>query len=830
MFKSRFARVPTWLVACLGIMFSMVAYGVMEYVENRSIETDIRWMTQDYTAAINKEMELHIKTMQSIASFYTASTSVEREEFSKFVAGPLKERPSLHAIQWVRRVTIPARTSYEQMMKNDGFANFTIQDLNEAGRLIPAMRRGEYFPVHFIEPYGKNRSVLGLDHASQPERLEAINRARDTGVMQMTGRLPVFAATEKSENRYGSFVYYPIYENDRDVSTLENRRRNLSGFIVGVFRISDIVESTLKRFRPRGLDLFVFDASSPEDQRFLYFYPADPNKNPVTDMLSQKEIWRASRLMREESITVLQRTWRILAVPTPAFLASQKTWLPLIVFSICLFLTVLVTIYLRTLKRRAAILREINDNLETEVALRKQAESKLIKQAEVQARINEELDRANAQLQHLVTVDPLTGVLNRRGLQQVFFDTIAKMQRLDLNFYALMLDLDFFKTINDTFGYVVGDLAIKEAGRILLASVRQSDHVARIGGDEFIILLPGVREAEAMVVAQKIRFQLSRAPIGLSTGKQMHITASIGVVPIDGDSMTLDELIEKATVALHESKRRGRNAVTFHDKDCSGKDAEGDNLTQIIQILQARDQFYTLIQPILHLKDRVKVGCELLSRLRHSDFGMPDDFFRIARESKMLTLVDRSCLRTCLEASLKLEPDLKIHLNLFPSTLIETPIERLIEELAAGNGEHGHTLCVEISEQQIIGNPNHLMNSIRALKAAGIQISMDDVGFGSSCLESLILFEPDIVKIDKSCVKNLSDTPGKIRALKRLLRVIESCNADAVAEGIEREEDLAVLIENGVSYGQGFLFGKPNPYGMMIAGGTTLKPSGTDGL
>ena len=520
MIKTRFVRVPTIFVALIGILFSMVAFVVMEYLENRSIESDIRWMAQDYAAAIDKEMDLHLKTIQSIASFYTASTSVEREEFQKFVAGPLKEHRSLHTIEWIRRVATPARTAYEQTMKNEGFRQFIIHDLDSNGELIHAARRGEYFPVHYVEPYAENRKAMGLDHASEPERLETMNRARDTGEMQITGRVRLFADREDVEERYGFFVYYPIYQNERDTATVANRQQYLTGFIVGVFRISDIIESALRRFRPRGLDLFVYDSSSPDDQRFLYIYPADPNQNRMAELVSPKDVWKVSRLIREEQLFVLQRTWRILAVPTTAFLLSQQSWLPVTVFFLCLFLTFLITLYLRALKHRATELREVNDNLETEVVLRKHAEEMLLKQADIQTRINEELDLANTKLQQLVTIDPLTGVLNRRGLQQVFFDTVTKMKRLDMNFYTLMLDLDLFKTINDTFGYVVGDLAIKEVGRILTASVRQSDHVARVGGDEFIVLLPGVREAEAIVVAQKIRFQLSRSPIGLSWGSR----------------------------------------------------------------------------------------------------------------------------------------------------------------------------------------------------------------------------------------------------------------------------------------------------------------------
>ncbi len=173
----------------------------------------------------------------------------------------------------------------------------------------------------------------------------------------------------------------------------------------------------------------------------------------------------------------------------------------------------------------------------------------------------------------------------------------------------------------------------------------------------------------------------------------------------------------------------------------------------------------------------------------------------------MLTWVDHLCLKTCVDASHKMPEQARWHLNLFPSTMIGIPVQHILDEFPEGVTRG--SFCVEISEQQIIGNPSYLAEPVAALRQAGILIAIDDVGFGQSCLESLVLLNPDIIKIDKKLVFNVSQDSDRANSLRRLLRVAESLHAEVVAEGIERREDLEFLKDVGVHYGQGYLWGRP---------------------
>ena len=199
--------------------------------------------------------------------------------------------------------------------------------------------------------------------------------------------------------------------------------------------------------------------------------------------------------------------------------------------------------------------------------------------------------------------------------------------------------------------------------------------------------------------------------------------------------------------------------------------------------------------------------------VRAGPFQMPDDLFRVSAEHNLLTAVDLRCLKTCLyaiekpELHYKDDLNLRFHVNLFPSTIIDTPIEHLLQLFPPG--VNPDRLCVEISEQQFIGDPAYLKDDVLALREHGILVAIDDVGFGRSSLESLIILEPDIVKIDRKYVSGISTDTSKARSLKRLVKVVHSLGAQLIAEGIESKAEIPVLLDLGVFLGQGWYWGKP---------------------
>ena len=428
-----------------------------------------------------------------------------------------------------------------------------------------------------------------------------------------------------------------------------------------------------------------------------------------------------------------------------------------------------------------------------------------IERQEIQTKLaatTQDLQAANTRLAMLTLLDPLTELYNRRGLQHIFSREIHLSRREGTNPIVILIDLDDFKGINDSLGHAVGDVILKEIAGRIKSSLRSTDYAGRIGGDEFMILLPETREAEGLHIAERVRLAISGDSIMLPSGPA-RVTGSLGMVIASRDIPSVDELVSQTQLALHKSKQSGKNRISFDDPTRNGDGVPSEIFTK----LRAGNSLRTVMQPIFNLYSGKECGYEFLSRSTIQGFEMPDHFFRFCLEHNLLTLVDHQCLKACVTASQPLAPHLVRHINLFPSTLIGIPAEDLVaafpKDLPKG------AFCVEISEQQIIGDPSYLIPVVLALKQAGICVAIDDVGFGRSCLESLILLEPDIVKIDKKFVIGLSRNQGQSRSLKRLLNVAESIDSKTIAEGIETAEDLAVLKQLGVKYGQGYFLGRP---------------------
>jgi diguanylate cyclase (GGDEF)-like protein len=420
--------------------------------------------------------------------------------------------------------------------------------------------------------------------------------------------------------------------------------------------------------------------------------------------------------------------------------------------------------------------------------------------------IRRELEAAKEQLERLANVDYLTEVLNLRGLENVIKAEDNRAHRAGSHLIAMVINCDNFKKINDALGHVTGDVVLKEVARRIKGTLRPTDHVARVGSDEFVVLLPETQLAYGMRVAERIRLAIADNPMR-GPEDPLSMTASIGVANLPAKVASVSEVVTLTRNALKKSKSGGKNKVTL-SREVATASGEGDFSEvpkTILEQLTDDASFRTVYQPIIDLTTEEVAGFEVLTRGPDGAFESPGDFFRICIENDILTTVDLQCLRLCLAELPRTKGTTRLHVNLFPSTLLETPVENLIKLFP--EDRTGIIFCIEISEQQFITEPAYLRDQVNALRQAGILVAIDDVGFGRSSLETLILLEPDMVKVDRKYVSGLSNEPAKARLLRRLTNVAKSLGAEIVAEGIEDRRDLPLLKEMGVNYGQGFLWG-----------------------
>jgi diguanylate cyclase (GGDEF)-like protein len=427
-----------------------------------------------------------------------------------------------------------------------------------------------------------------------------------------------------------------------------------------------------------------------------------------------------------------------------------------------------------------------------------------------------ELKSATDQLERLANVDYLTEVANSRGLEQILKAEDNRVGRTGGHLISMLINCDDFRKINDAFGHSTGDIVLKEIAKRIKGTLRPSDHVARVGGDEFLVLLPDTQLAYGMRVAERIRVAIADTPLR-NAQDVVSLTASIGIANLPLKIASVSEVVTLSRTALKRSKGGGKNRVSLA-RDMGAERPEDEQPTPKTIVAQLCDssQFRTVFQPIMDLNNESIAGYEVLTRGPDGAFESPADFFRVCLENNILTTVDLQCLQLCLEDAPNIGSNKRLHVNLFPSTLLETPVENLIGLFP--EKQNGTTYCLEISEQQFISEPGYLRDSIDALKQAGILVAIDDVGFGRSSLETLILLEPDLVKVDRKYVSGISKEPSKARLLRRLANVAKSLGAEIVAEGIEDRDDLPLLKDMGITYGQGFLWGDLLPVLPVVQG------------
>jgi diguanylate cyclase (GGDEF)-like protein len=422
------------------------------------------------------------------------------------------------------------------------------------------------------------------------------------------------------------------------------------------------------------------------------------------------------------------------------------------------------------------------------------------------ASLTKQLHDVNERLDHMSSVDSLTGLLNRRGLQEVLSKELPKTLQEGAKILALLVDLDDFQRINEIWGLSAGDILLNEVGRRIKKSVRPGDYVARMDGDEFMVVMPHMSLSHGAEMAERIRLAVSGDPISNSQGRGIHVTASLGMVHITNGSSSVEEILDKTYLILQHSKKGGKNRLSYASNGRSGT-RDSRAVSGLLLSLSQPESYRVVVQPIVDLTSEKPVGYELLCRSTIREFEFPDDFFRVCMENNLLTLADHYCLRACMKTSAAWPPGVRRHVNLFPSTLISIPVQQLLEEMSFN--PVSKSCCVEISEKQIIGDPTTILGPVRALKKAGIQIAIDDVGYGRTCLESLTILEPEIIKIDTKSITGIGQNPSMIRPLQHLLKITDILGADAIAEGIETESDWKTLRDLGVKQGQGYLWGKP---------------------
>ena len=426
---------------------------------------------------------------------------------------------------------------------------------------------------------------------------------------------------------------------------------------------------------------------------------------------------------------------------------------------------------------------------------------------------------AEDEARYLAFYDALTQLPNRRLLVDRLQQVLVNGARSGLTTAVLFVDLDNFKTLNDTRGHEVGDLLLKDVAQRLRSCVREQDTVARLGGDEFVVVLQNLSSdapeaaAQARTLGELILAQL-RQPYEL-TGHEHHFTASIGVTLLTHQRDSVDEVLKQADMAMYRAKDAGRNTLRFFDPEMQESVNRRALLETELHNGLRRSQFLLLYQPQVDSQGRV-TGAEALVRWQHPVQGMvpPSEFIPLAEESGLILPLGQWVMETALHQQARWQQDplfahLSLAINVSARQFLQDDFVAQVLALVRQTGANPAQIKLELTESLLLDNVDSVIATMRALKAHGLGFSLDDFGTGYSSLSYLKRLPLDQIKIDQGFVRDVLLDASDAAIARSIIALAGSLGLSVIAEGVETTAHHQFLLAHGCQAFQGYLFGRP---------------------
>jgi diguanylate cyclase (GGDEF)-like protein len=428
----------------------------------------------------------------------------------------------------------------------------------------------------------------------------------------------------------------------------------------------------------------------------------------------------------------------------------------------------------------------------------------------------EQLQTQKTEIEQVALYDALTGLPNRTLFAELARSAVASARRDGSQLALLFVDLDRFKAVNDAFGHPGGDHLLRELATRLQASLREADVVCRHSGDEFLVLLHGVRGREVVAATADRLLQALEAPVDID-GREAAITASIGIAIFPDDAADHETLVRHADTAMYVAKRLGRDRHSFFREEFDELLKATQALERELEVALAQDQFELHYQPQVGAADGITAGCEALIRWRHPERGLvpPGSFISAAEQCGLIADIGAWTLRTaCRQIAAWKAAGVPFGSVAVNVSALEFRSRRLLDTLASAMAEHGvqaHELELEITESVLMTDTDSAQRILSRLRELHMPLAVDDFGTGYSSLAYLKNLRPSKLKIDRSFVRHIEDDPDDRVIVQAIVSLAHSLGIRVVAEGVETEGQRAFLRGIGCELIQGYLVSRPQP-------------------
>jgi diguanylate cyclase (GGDEF)-like protein len=780
--------VPIFAAACLGLIAAVSASFAVSVWEQRLAWAAFDDVAGDYATELQNGLDQDLRKIVAMRAFYDASVKVDPDEFDLFTGRLLEDQEAKMRVTWSPLVTYGERGAFERDAQKQGLADYQIKNWSATGAPSVAPEQNEYYPVLYSTSDPSLGSTIGIDLNSEPLRRGAVERARDGDVMATASNIVLRLA---ADDRRGFFVALPVYRQHLSHESVEERRRNILGILGGTFQIGAVIDAILANTSlPRDVDLYLYpeDAGTgggaPIYMRASSSDTAASRPKTMADLVAGPHL--STRLKAGDA------SWNLVVTPAGGRLtAFYRAWLVLVA---------VVLVF-------GAVLAYMWSSLR--YALR--------------------LEKANGTIMELAQTDLLTSLANRRAFLNRLTTAFAASRRGGPPFAVLYLDIDDFKDVNDTLGHPMGDLLIKGVVGRLTQAVRDTDLVARFGGDEFAILQTDVTDPTVAGALAAAIGQLVGAPFNID-GHEVHITSSIGISLYSPEVAGPEAMMVQADLALYRAKGDGRNRFSFHSVDLDQQVHERVRVADELRVAIEEGELELLYQPQVDLGTGRIIGLEALVRWNHKTRGQlePASFIPIAERTGAIVplghwVFEEACRQLKLWQSDGIAPPV-VAVNVSGVQFKgASEFGRDIEESLRRWDIDPADVELELTESVLMDATQKYSDTLHYMRKLGTKIAIDDFGTGYSSLKYLTVYPVSRLKLAHEFVFRVTVDFRNAAVVRAAIRLANELGIEVIAEGVETEAQMRFLMAAGCRQAQGYYFSRP----VSAAGATELLREGT---